>query len=188
MRFVAVVLAVALLGATVCGATTFQGSIQTLDGKWRKARIDVDGGVVTVLTKGRGLKSGPAVPMEFRPKAVQHFVTSKRTWLSGLIVGAVATGGTYLLMRMLRVRLDDAFSGRKDRDQADRIFNALRTTLYAFSGGGAVLKLFGKSYKQFVDIETADGRAATLRVPMSQFNEFRQLLDGALVANHSDED
>ena len=189
MRLIAVILTVALAAAPVRAATyTSKGATQTLDGKWRRAEITVDGSSVTVLPKKQGKKSALPVPQEYIPEVVQYFVTTKRRGLAGLIVGAAGVAGMYFALKSLRTRVDDAVGGNLgsgDRDRVNGVFNALSGILYAVVAGIGGATAAGKSHNQFVDVKTTDGRSVTIRVPQSEFSKFRQALDAALIAAKS---
>ena len=184
MRLVAVILTVALAAAPVRAATfTSKGAIQTLDGKWRNAEITVDGSLVTVLPKKQGKKKALPVLQEYIPEVVQYFVKTKRRGLAGLIVGAAGVAGMYFALKSLRTRVDDALGGGNvrsgDRDRVNGVFNALSGILYAVVVGIGGATAAGKSHNQFAGIETADARSVTIRVPQSEFAEFRKPLDAA---------
>lgn len=184
MRLIAVILTVVLAAAPVRAATfASAGATQTLDGKWRRAEITVDGSLVTVLPKKQGKQKALAVPQEYIPEAVQYFVKTKRRGLAGLIVGGAGVAGMFFALKSLRTRVDDAVGGNLgsgDRDRVNGVFNALSGILYAVVVGIGGATAAGKSHSQFVEIKTADGRSVTIRVPQSEFPDLRQALDAAL--------
>lgn len=190
MKLIAVILTIALAGAPVRAATfASAGATQTLDGKWRRAEVTVDGSLVTVLPKKQGKQKALAAPQEYIPESVQYFVKTKRRGLAGLIVGGAGVAGMFFALKSLRTRVDDAVGGvddavrgnlgSGDRDRVYGVFNALSGILYAVVVGIGAATAAGKSHSQFVEIKTADGRSVTIRVPQSEFSEFRQALDAA---------
>ena len=201
MRLITVILAVALATAPIRAATFASvGATQTLDGKWRRAEITVDGSLVTVLPKKQdNQKALPSGPQEYIPEVVQFFVKTKRRGLAGLIVGAAGVAGMYFALKSLRTRVDDAvgtaddavgqFGGSTlspgDRDKVYGIFNAVSGILYAVVAAIGAVTAAGKAHNQFVEIKSRDGRSVTIRVPPSEFPEFRQALDAALAAAKS---
>lgn len=187
MRIVAMLL-VGALALVPLRAEEFAsaGAFQTLDGKWRKAEITVEGGVVRIVPSGRVQKKLSLGPQEFVPAVVQYFVKSKRRALSGLIVGAGGVAGMYLALRSLRTRVDDALVGgnvgSSNRESVNSVFNALSGILYAVVAGIGAATAAGKSHHQHVRIETGESppRSVAVRVMQSEFDEFRQALDAAL--------
>ena len=183
MRLIAVILTVVLAAAPVRAATFASvGATQTPDGKWRRAEITVDGSLVTVLPKKQGRQNALSAPQEYIVEAVQYFVKTKRRGLAGLIVGGAGLAGMFFALKSLRTRVDDAVGGNLgsgDRDRVNGVFNALSGILYAVVVGIGAATAAGKSHSQFVEIKTADGRSVTMRVPQSEFPEFRQALDAA---------
>lgn len=156
------------------------GAFQTLDGKWRKAGITLEGGGVRIVPSGRVQKKFSLGPQEFVPAVVQYFVKSKRRALSGLIVGAGGVAGMYLALWSLRTRVDDALVGgnvgSSNGESVNSVFNALSGILYAVVAGIGAATAAGKSHHQHVRIETGENppRSVAVRVMQSEFDEFRQ--------------
>ena len=75
--------------------------------------------------------------------------------------------------------------GSGDLDRLNGVFNAPSGILYAVVVGIGGVTATGESHNQVAEFETVDRRSVPIRVPQSEFREFRQALDAVPAATKS---